>query len=197
MGGIEKAIFKNSAFEHYLPEKNSSDILDNVARAILEDSNKYLWVATKAGRLHLYDSTLKQINVFLSLPGIGNESLRNITYTLFIDKKGYLWIGSKGYGLAVTTKPLNKFQKDYKDIRFRRFEYSEKDTTSISNNNIYSICQDQSENIWIGTYGNGLNLVVNPYSNNIKFIRINQQNSNISSNLLRHLIGQILQEIYG
>ena len=188
VGGIEKAIFKNSAFEHYLPEKNNSDILDNVARAILEDNNKYLWVATKAGRLHLYDSTLKQINVFLSLPGIGNESLRNITYSLFIDKKGYLWIGSKGYGLAVTTKPLSKYAGNYKDIKFRRFEYSEKDNSSLSNNNIYSICQDQSENIWIATYGNGLNLVANPYSNKIKFIHINQQNSNISSNLLRHLM---------
>ena len=188
MGGIEKVILKNAAFEHYLPEKNSSDILDNVARAILEDNNKVLWVATKAGRLHLYDSTLKQINVFLSLPGIGPVSFRNITYSLFLDNKEYLWIGSKGYGLAVTTRPLSKTKGKYNDIRFRRFEYSEKDSYSISNNNIYSICQDQSGNIWVGTYGNGLNLVRNPYTNDIKFIRINQQNSNISSNLLRHLL---------
>ena len=188
VGGIEKAIFKNPAFEHYLPEKNSSDILDNVARAILEDNSKYLWVATKAGRLHLYDSTLKQIDVFLSLPGIGQESLRNITYTLFLDKKGYLWIGSKGYGLAVSSKPLEKYNSNYNDIRFRRFEYSEKDVSSLSNNNIYSICQDQSDNIWIGTYGNGLNRVLNPYGEKTTFLRINQQNSNLSSNLLRHLL---------
>jgi signal transduction histidine kinase/ligand-binding sensor domain-containing protein/DNA-binding response OmpR family regulator len=188
VGGIEKAVFRNPAFEHYLPEKNSSDILDNVARAILEDNSKYLWIATKAGRLHLYDSLLKQIDVFLSLPGIGQGSFRNISYTLFQDNKGYLWIGSKGYGLAVSTKPLNKCGKDYRDIKFTRYEYSEDNDYSISNNNIYSICQDQSGNIWIGTYGNGLNLVVNPYSSNIKFHRINQQNSNISSNLLRHLM---------
>ena len=188
VGGIEKAIFKNPAFEHYLPEKNSSDILDNVARAILEDNSKNLWIATKAGRLHLYDSTLKQIDAFLSLPGIGKESFRNILYTLFLDNKGYLWLGSKGYGLAVSAKPLDEYGGNYKDIRFTRFEYSEDNDYSISNNNIYSICQDQAGNIWIGTYGNGLNLVVNPYSSNIKFHRINQQNSNLSSNLLRHLM---------
>jgi signal transduction histidine kinase/ligand-binding sensor domain-containing protein/DNA-binding response OmpR family regulator len=187
-GGIEKVILKNSAFEHYLPEKNSSDILDNVARAILEDNNKYLWVATKAGRLHLYDTTLRQIHVFLSLPGAGHEILKSITYSLFLDNKGYLWIGSKGYGLAVTTKPLERSADSYSKIRFRRFEHSERDTSSISNNNIYSICQDKMDNIWIGTYGNGLNIVENPYNDNIRFIHINQQNSNLSSNLLRHLM---------
>ena len=43
-------------------------------------------------------------------------------------------------------------------------------------------------NIWIGTYGNGLNLVKNPYSNDLKFIRINQKNSNLSSNLVRNIM---------
>jgi signal transduction histidine kinase/ligand-binding sensor domain-containing protein/DNA-binding NarL/FixJ family response regulator len=188
VGGIEKIILKNSAFEHFLPQKNGSDILDNVARAILEDRNKYLWVATKAGRLHLYDSLHRPVHTFLSLPGIGNESLRNITYSLFLDRKNYLWVGSKGYGLSVSTKPLDKLLHNYKDIRFRRFEYSEKDTTSIGNNNIYSICQDQMNNIWIGTYGNGLNLVRDPYSNELKFIRINQKNSNLSSSLVRNIM---------
>lgn len=188
LGGIEKVILRNSAFEHYLPEKNGSDLLDNVARAILEDRNKYLWVATKAGRLHLYDSTLKQVNTFLSLPGIGNESARNITYSLFLDNKDYLWIGSKGYGLSVSTEPLSELSDNYRNIRFRRFEYSEKDTSSIGNNNIYSICQDRMNNIWIGTYGNGLNLIKDPHAKNLKFIRINQKNSNISSNLVRNIM---------
>lgn len=187
-GGIEKVILKNSAFEHFLPEKSGSDILDNVARAILEDRNKYLWVATKAGRLHLYDSTLRQVNTFLSLPGVGNESFRNITYSLFLDKNNYLWIGTKGYGLSVTTRPLNKFVYNYRDISFRRFEYSEKDSLSLGNNNIYSICQDKSDNIWIGTYGNGINLIKDPYGNDPEFIRVNNRNSNLSSNLVRNIM---------
>lgn len=188
LGGIEKVILRNSAFEHFLPEKNGSDILDNVARAILEDRNKYLWVATKAGRLHLYDSSMKQVAVFLSLPGIESKSKRNITYSLFIDKNDYLWIGSKGYGLSVSEMPLSQSGPDYKKLRFRRLEYSEKDSSSLGNNNIYSICQDHSGNIWIGTYGNGLNLIKDPYSKNLKFIRINQKNSNLSSNLVRNIL---------
>jgi signal transduction histidine kinase/ligand-binding sensor domain-containing protein/DNA-binding NarL/FixJ family response regulator len=188
IGGIEKAILKNSAFEHFLPERNGSDILDNVARAVLEDKNKNLWVATKSGRLHLFDSTLHQVKLFLSLPGIGSESLSNITYSLFLDNEGYIWIGSKGHGLSVSTKPLGKSIESYKNLTFKRYEYSEKDTFTIGNNNIYSICQDQLNNLWIGTYGNGLSVIINPHGNDQKIIRINQQNSNISSDLVRNIL---------
>jgi signal transduction histidine kinase/ligand-binding sensor domain-containing protein/DNA-binding response OmpR family regulator len=188
LGGVEKVIPENRAFKHYLLEKEPADVLDNVSRALLEDQNKYLWVATKAGKIHLFDSTLKQIKVFYYLPGIGHPSLRNITYALFNDSRGYLWIGSKGYGLSVSTRPLDRLSSDYANISFRRYTYSPVDITSIGNNNIYSVCEDKSGNIWIGTYGNGLSLVRDPGEQNLKFIRINQENSNLSSNLIRHLM---------
>ena len=188
LGGVERVILNNPAFEHYLLEKEPSDVLDNVSRAILEDQNKYLWVATKAGKIHLFDSTLKQRKTFYSLPGIGRESFRNITYALCNDSRGYLWIGSKGYGLSISTIPLDKLSPDYSNISFRRFTYSGDDSTSLGNNNIYSVCEDKAGNIWIGTYGNGLSLIRNADKTDPKFLRINQQNSNLSSNLIRHLL---------
>jgi len=188
LGGVEKVIPENRAFEHFQLEKEPSDVLDNVSRAILEDQNGYLWVATKAGKIHLFDSTLSQKKVFNSLPGLGHESNRNITYTLFNDSGGYLWIGSKGYGLSVSTKPLSNLSPGYGDIKFRRYTYSADDTTTIGNNNIYSVCEDGMNNIWVGTYGNGLSLSLNTGSNDRKFLRINQGNSNLSSDLIRHLL---------
>ena len=188
LGGVERVILNNPAFEHFQLEKEPVDVLDNVSRAILEDQNRYLWVATKAGKIHLFDSTLKQIKTFYSLPGLGHESFRNITYALCNDSRGYLWIGSKGYGLSVSTRPLDKLSHDYANIAFKRFIYSPDDSTSLGNNNIYSVCEDKSGNIWIGTYGNGLNLVRKADKTNPVFLRINQQNSNISSNLIRHLL---------
>jgi len=188
LGGIEKVILNNSGFEHHLPEAERIDILDNVTRAVMEDNNKYLWVATKAGRIHLFDSTLRQVKSYIYLPGIGSRSLRNNTYVFFQDRKGFLWIGSKGYGLSVSTFPLSKKSFNYNNLIFRRFEYQANDSNSLGNNNIYSICQDQNENIWIGTFGNGLCLLKNPYERNPKFFRINQENSNLSSNLIRHIM---------
>ncbi|HBC79285.1 MAG TPA: hybrid sensor histidine kinase/response regulator [Bacteroidales bacterium] len=188
LGGVEKVILENKAFEHHLLVKEPSDVLDNVSRAIIEDQNGYLWVSTKAGEIHLFDSTLKQKKLFTFLPGIGNQSLRNITYTFLSDSRGYLWIGSKGYGLSVSTSPLDRLARDYSDISFRRFMFSASDSSSIGNNNIYSVCEDRMNNIWIGTYGNGLSLVFNPGGKDLKFKRINQRNSNLSSDLIRHLL---------
>ncbi len=188
LGGIEKVILENPAFIHQLVEKERDDILDNVVRAIMEDKNHYLWVATKAGRVHLYDSSLNKIACFDSLPGIGKESVRNNTYSLLNDRNGYLWIGSKGDGLSVSTQSILDEQVNYSRLRFRRFKFSPDDSTTLGNNNINSICQDSSSNIWIGTYGNGLSLIQKPYEKNVKFIRINQENSNLSSNLVRYLL---------
>ncbi len=187
LGGLEKVILENPAFEHYLMEDDQSDLLDNVVRSIMEDRTRHLWVATKAGMIHVYDSAMRKIVSFDSLPGVGKESVRNNTYALFNDLDGYIWIGTKGDGLSVSTFPVDK-KTDYGKLRFRRYRHLRKDTLSLGNNNIYSICQDHAKNIWIGTYGNGISLIRNPQEKPHRFIRINQQNSNLSSNLVRHLM---------
>jgi len=188
LGGIVKVIPVNRAFNHYQPEKRPSDILDNVSRAVLEDRNRYLWVATKSGKIHLFDSTMTQKRVFYSLPGLAHESMRNITYTLFNDSRGYLWVGSKGYGLSVSTMPLMDYSSDYNNLKFRRYTSTPGDRSSLGNNNIYSICEDLSGGIWIGTYGNGLSLARRNENNKISFVRINHENSNLSGNQIRHLL---------
>ncbi len=187
LGGIEKVILENPGFRHVLMENERLDMLDNVVRAIMEDRKHSLWVATKAGRIHLFDSALNKIAVYDSLPGLGHESVRNNTYSFFNDHRGYIWIGSKGDGLSVSTQPLLK-NTSYHKLRYKRFLYSSDDSTTLGNNNIYCISQDNADNIWIGTYGNGISLVKNAYGEKVSFVRINQHNSNISSNLVRHLL---------
>jgi signal transduction histidine kinase/ligand-binding sensor domain-containing protein/AraC-like DNA-binding protein len=188
LGGIEKVILENQAIMHCYPEKEQVDILDNVVRAIMEDKNKCLWVATKAGIIHLFDRNLQKIAVFDSLPGLGKESIRNNTYSFYNDRNGYLWIGSKGDGLAVSITPLPESVQSYKKLKFRRFRCSPEDTTTLGSNNIYAICEDNDENIWIGTFGNGLSLIRKGKKDFNSFIRINQQNSNLSSNRVRYLL---------
>jgi signal transduction histidine kinase/ligand-binding sensor domain-containing protein/DNA-binding response OmpR family regulator len=187
LGGIEKVILENKAFKHFLPEGEFAEMLDNVVRAIMEDKYGRLWVATKGGRLYIYDSLLVKKHTIESLPGVGPESYRNNIYSMLHDEKGYIWIGSKGDGLSMTTKPVEE-NTSLSSIRYRRFKSIPSDTFSLGNNNIYSICQDQSGNIWIGTYGNGLSMITDPYNERISFTRVNQQNSNLSSNLVRNLL---------
>lgn len=187
LGGVEKVILENKAFRHILPEGEFAEMTDNVVRCIMEDRNNILWVATKGGRIYLYDSMLVRHHIFESLPGVGPESFRNSTYAMFHDAKGYIWIGTKGDGLSVSEKPVTG-KTNYSTIKFRRFRSNPTDTNTLGSNNIYSICQDKSGNIWVGTYGNGLTLITDPNDKKVSFSRITQQNSNLSSNLVRNII---------
>ena len=64
---------------------------------------------------------------------------------VFQDSKGYLWVG--------TADGLNKCD----GYKFSNYRYDPQDTTSISNNGIWSIYEDKQDDLWIGTE-DGLNL---------------------------------------
>ncbi len=187
LGGIEKLILRNTAMEHHRLVREGVDVLDNVARAVLEDSNRFIWAASKAGRLHLFDSTFRQVTTHNVLPCTPQNLYRTNTYALFNDSDGFLWVGSKGDGLSVSTTPLLPHPDGYRQLAFINYRFDAGDTTSLGNNNIYAICEDRSGSIWIATYGNGLNMVTKPRAEKLSFIRINQANSNLSSNLVRHI----------
>jgi len=74
-----------------------------------------------------------------------NDGLsQSVVNCIFQDSYGYLWIG--------TQMGLNKFN----GYTFDKYFHNPTDTTTISDNWIYSIIEDQDKNIWIATK-NGLN----------------------------------------
>jgi len=61
-----------------------------------------------------------------------------------------LWIGTGGGGLDRLDIDANVFY---------HYRYDSSDSTSLSNNSIYSIFEDHTGNLWIGTQGGGLNKI--------------------------------------
>jgi len=66
-------------------------------------------------------------------------------YSILQDNRGFLWFG--------TPDGLNR----YDGYNFVHYKYDPEDPDSISNNNAGNIYLDRSGNIWIGTWGGGLN----------------------------------------
>ncbi|MDL2309742.1 hybrid sensor histidine kinase/response regulator, partial [Parabacteroides sp. OttesenSCG-928-B22] len=70
----------------------------------------------------------------------GNGELScNLVTDICQDKDGFIWIG--------TASGLNRFD----GWNFTRYYHSEKDTTSLLSNYVFSLYVDQQETMWVGT----------------------------------------------
>nr|WP_321452518.1 two-component regulator propeller domain-containing protein [uncultured Carboxylicivirga sp.] len=187
-GGMDKVIRNNQAFKHIATVENPEQINDNVVRALKQDANGCIWTGTKSGELHIFDKDYSKIYTFNSFSGqIDNPENINI-YSIYIDNEQYIWLGSKGEGLLVSTSPLPKSPTQYKNLKFKQYKHIENDTTSLCSNKIYSITKGSNNDIWIGTFENGISKVNIDKNRELTFINYNTNNSNLSNDLVRYLM---------
>ncbi|MCU4177260.1 hybrid sensor histidine kinase/response regulator transcription factor [Carboxylicivirga sp. N1Y90] len=186
-GGLEKVIKRNPAFKHILPTRIIKQMIDNVVRCVYQDKNGYIWLSTKDGVIHIYDSNFQKIHTLQSL--LNNKSSLKTTnvYCMFVDDQNHMWLGTKGHGLFVSKMPIGSNKKTLKDLTFYNYQTNTADSSSISNNNIYSIEQDKLGNIWIGTYGNGACRVTDKNPKHLTFEHFTNENSHLSSNQVRKI----------
>ncbi|HEY9186387.1 MAG TPA: two-component regulator propeller domain-containing protein [Ignavibacteria bacterium] len=116
----------------------------NLIRSIIEDNNNRIWIGTHDG-LNCIDKNSKRFILKYNLE-LQKKLDNQIIRALLFDKET-LWIGSD-YGLYKYDLILNKF-KQYLSIP--------NDSSSLSNNYIWSLYKDKFGNLWVGTK-NGLNL---------------------------------------
>jgi signal transduction histidine kinase/DNA-binding response OmpR family regulator/ligand-binding sensor domain-containing protein len=135
--------FKSTTFHHIAfntAEKNTlfgGDIMD-----ISRDKGGILWVASR-NRLHWMDVKKKVLHL-VPVDSIHQPVLLNMNVqTIYADdKSNSIWIGTVENGLIKYDKQLKKFE-ELNAI----FQYNIQ--------SVYSICSDNSGNIWMGT-NNGL-----------------------------------------
>ncbi|MCX2479849.1 response regulator [Pedobacter sp. MC2016-15] len=150
--GIEKIIFQNDDFKQGHMVRNSLNKSDNEIRGIYSDYQGRKWIASKSGKISLYDQNREIQDIFQNLPpgGLG------IVYTILQDRKGQMWLGTKGNGLYRAVEIHGQRNK----FRLSSYRNEPADKSSISSNLIYSILEDRKGRIWIGTYEHGMNLVL-------------------------------------
>lgn len=154
--GLEKVIFPDDIFKSSIVDPNIHSSINNDIRSIFEDNEKNLWVSTKGGKIYVYNPTGKQMGYICEDGSIGYDKkpLKSFCYCMMQDKDNNIWIGSKGDGIYILNKKGSngRYSIDH-------YEYEPNNPYSLSHNSIYSIFQDEKDRIWIGTYGDGLNLV--------------------------------------
>ncbi len=157
--GLEKITIIDSQFVLEKPNKKDNSLTSNEVRALLQTSDGNIIVATKDGVIRFFSNDFSELGI-LSVNGALNsgEALDDLAYCMLEDSRKNIWIGTKGGGLL-------KLIPDYSNSRtpprynIYRFQNDPLDNNSLTNDNIYSIIEDNFGNIIIGTFGGGINII--------------------------------------
>ncbi|MBN2276026.1 MAG: response regulator [Bacteroidales bacterium] len=149
--GIEKITFLENKFRFMTFGHSIKSLIPNEVRALFEDSEGFLWVGTKNGTLYLLDHEKKILRQFSS------EIDHGMVYSITEDRENNIWLGTKGKGLY----KARRAGRNKTDYNFTCFRHDPQDPGSLSSDLIYSVVQDSKDRIWIGTFGQGLNLLTN------------------------------------
>lgn len=154
--GLEKVLFyDDSTFSSIKPSNNLHSTISNEVRPIFEDSFREIWAGTKEGKIHLFSNEMEEIGIVNDRGGIGEGiPIRGIAYCITEDSKKNIWIGTKGEGVYKLIRKNGKHHFEIVHIR-----HDPDDLYSLSDDNVYSIFEDKNGNIWIATFGGGINLI--------------------------------------
>ncbi len=130
---------------------NPNSLSHNIVRSIYEDESGNLWIGTDGGLNKFIPSENEGPSASLihyqNNPQNPNSLSHNEVYSIFEDRSGVLWIGTKGGG-------LNRF--DRQKNQFTHYRHSPNNPKSLSHDEVYEIYEDRSGILWIGTNGGGL-----------------------------------------
>ena len=156
------------------------NIAGNNVRCLFEDSNQRLWVGFFGlNGLQYYNHSDKTFVSTLYNPDEPGQLLNISISDIFEDSKGNFWLGSRDKGLLLYDRATNTFETFQKGFF----------PNNINSNTIWSLEEDNNENLLIGTDDGGLN-TLNLNNNDFQFTSYKVEFTNsysISSNTLLSL----------
>ncbi len=153
LSGLSRYDLGCDCFIHYFFDpaqfkNNKIPFPKNGLSAITEDKDKGLWVSTSGGGLFKFDSTQDEFVRFLE-----KEISYDLIRVLLVDQQNNIWIGT-GFGAPETGTGLIRFNTKTGEVK--RFLHNPEDPTSLLDNRVSALMQDQDGKIWVGTYKSGL-----------------------------------------
>ncbi|MBU2912382.1 two-component regulator propeller domain-containing protein [Reichenbachiella agariperforans] len=115
--------------------------------SIIEDNWGYVWIGTLGGLYRLDRAKremiqIQSVNQKVAISGVG---------CLALDSRGKVWVGTReGLFQLDPLRPNESIQI---------FQHESQNTNSISGNYVISLIEDYQGNMWVGTYGQGINKI--------------------------------------
>ena len=167
--GLDKLEVQKNTIMRILPVPGAESSLENETRAMLYDHKRNLTLlGNKKGKLFIIDD--KGNTTVLTHDSNGNPFSR--AYGLAQDHEGNYWMCDKDKGIYKITPNA---AGGYTIINIC---HDDKDKWSLSANSAYQSVEDKNGNIWVATYGGGVNILRKDRDG--RYIALNDKN------VLRH-----------
>jgi signal transduction histidine kinase/ligand-binding sensor domain-containing protein/AraC-like DNA-binding protein len=138
---------QKKVLRHFTTNTPETKLNNDITRAVTQDNNGYIWIATDHGGINILDKKTFRIQYILNNPDDPKSISQNSITCLFKDDFGIIWAGSFKKGIDFYHENL---------VRFRIFKHKSKLTNSLSFDDINCFAEDGKNNLWIGTNGGGL-----------------------------------------
>ncbi len=185
-GGLNRFDTNTETFVRFQHDPDDANSLCNdLIWAMCEDKAGDLWLGTATGlsRLRREDKTK---------PGAGFTNYRHdpnnphslsdvYPTSVYEDRAGVLWVGTNAGGLSFTK--LSKFSKATET--FTHYRHDPQNPQSLSHDSIRPIFEDKAGNLWIGTYGGGLNFLDRAAQKFIRYTNDAGDAYSLSNNVVR------------
>jgi len=144
--------------QYHSDPNNLYSLSDDNIYCVHEDNGGRLWVATFGGGLNYMeervDGSVAFINHQNNLKGYPIDDCYRARFVTS-DSKGNIWVG--------TTSGAISFRSDFshpEDIRFDHHIRIPADKQSLSNNDVYWIMESSGKELYLATFGGGLNKLI-------------------------------------
>lgn len=189
-GGLYAFDPQRSSFVRYQQSsKNNRQLRGNHVWSIVADRFGKMWIATDGGGLHRFNrlsSTFESIALPADNAGASTRRIRSV----FRDNDGFIWIGTLGNGL------YRMEQISEEKRHFEHFRNDPTDPASLSGNQIWTIFQDRSNTLWVGTRENGLNRVREGPDGELRFDRYRHDPADPGS-LINNIVISMYEDVSG
>ena len=156
--GLSIISLKDMTVKNFVNDPNDpQSIPGNIVRSIYIDNERNIWIGTNKG-LALYDPKKDTFRNFKN--DLQNQSslVSDYVHSITQLKDGRIFIGTENGGVSILDSKNNYLLEGISKIKFENI-VSGNDGSNLSNPTVRTIYQDSFSNIWIGTYGGGLNFI--------------------------------------
>ncbi|MDX1939661.1 MAG: two-component regulator propeller domain-containing protein [Saprospiraceae bacterium] len=142
---------------YYHNSNNPNSISDNYVTSVVEDPAGFIWIGTRSG-LDRLNPENRAIKHFKHNKNESSSISNNEIWSLYVDKQGTLWVGT-GYLWDDTAIGGGLCRYNREKETFTCYLHNPKNPTTISGNKVRALLEDSKGNFWVGTEGDGVNLM--------------------------------------